>query len=88
MFNLYPCFMSPAQNSPFMLRKEDKEGIEKPKFIDPSQIAVEMDELMQYYNTDESKADLNKTRRILSSDKVSSFSKELEDMREENIATD
>lgn len=80
--------MSPAQNSPFMLRKEDKEGIEKPKFIDPSQIAVEMDELMQYYNTDESKADLNKTRRILSSDKVSSFSKELEDMREENIATD
>jgi hypothetical protein len=80
--------MSPSQNSPFMLRKEDKEGIEKPKFIDPSQIAVEMDELMQYYNTDESKADLNKTRRILSSDKVSSFSKELEDMREENIATD
>jgi hypothetical protein len=70
-----------------MLRKEDKEGIEKPRFIDPSQIAKEMDELMKYYNTDKSKADLNKTRKILSSGKVSSFSKEIEDMREENIAT-
>ena len=79
--------MGSAQNSPFMLRKEDKEGIEKPRFIDPSQIAKEMDELMKYYNTDKSKADLNKTRKILSSGKVSSFSKEIEDMREENIAT-
>jgi hypothetical protein len=86
MFNRYPFFMSTSQNSPFMLRKEDKENIKKPEFIDPSQIAQEMDELMKYYNIDKSIADLNKTRRILSGDKVSSFNKELEDMREENIS--
>lgn len=74
-----------SQPSSSMLKKEDKERIRKPDFIEPSTIAKEMDELMKYYETDASKADMEKTRKILASPKVSSLNKELIDMREENM---
>lgn len=73
-----------------MLKKGDKERIKKPDFLEPSKIAKEMNELMKYYNTDASNADMKETRKILTSSKVSSLNKELIDIREEDMtkATD
>lgn len=65
-----------------MLKKGRKERI-KPGFVDSSKIAKEMDELMKYYGTVASKADLKETRRILAGRKVSSLNEELVDMRKQ-----
>lgn len=51
-------------------------------FIPHDQLAREMKDLLKHYKTDVSKADLDKTRKILR--KTSSLNAELSAMREEN----
>lgn len=65
-----------------VLQKKDKEDIKVMGFLKPEQLRKEMNDLLKYYGTDISSADLKETRRILS--RVSPLNKELVDMREEN----
>ena len=55
----------------------------KINYLTHEQVVHEMNEILKYYNTDVSKADLDKTRKILSKTKTS-LNDELSEMREEN----